>query len=198
MRRPQLSRLFLIFLRIGAFTFGGGLAMIPLIQEELVVKLRLLDDHAFVETIALAQSAPGPIAGNVAVLLGYRLNGMAGALTSLCGVAVAPVAVILLIAANYRAWRSQTWAAAAFAGLRPAIVVLVAGAALRFGRVTLRDRISWAVFATASLLLIAVNLHPVAVVAGAGLFAAVRRLPPEARPAGQGEVNRGDRDSQAD
>jgi chromate transporter len=166
----RLGQLFLVFLRIGAFTFGGGMAMIPLMHEELVVRRGLVNDDQFVEAIALAQCAPGPIAGNLAVLLGYRLAGWIGAGTMLLGVALPAFLVITVIAANYAAWRSQSWASEVFGGLRPAVVVLVASAALRIGRATLRDRVSWGIFAVAAALLIGFRLHPVVVVAAAGGF----------------------------
>lgn len=162
--------------------------MIPLIREELVTRRRLVDDESFLETIALAQCAPGPIAGNLAVLLGYRLAGPLGAGLLLCAVALAPIAVISLIAANYAAWRSQTWAAAAFAGLRPAVVVLVAGAALRVGRSALRDRVSWVIFGAAAFLLTVLNVHPLAVVTGAAVLAGIRGLRPGRPVADQSEV----------
>lgn len=187
-RRRRLWHLFVVFLRIGAFTFGGGMAMIPLIHEELVVRRRLLDDESFVEAIALAQCAPGPIAGNLAVLLGYRLEGAAGAAVLLLGVALPAFLVITAIAANYAAWRSQTWAVKAFAGLRPAVVVLVAAAAVRFGRATLQDRVSWVVFAAAAVLLVGFRAHPVAVVCAAAALAGIRASWPGSPSGAEGEV----------
>lgn len=190
--RPRPLDLLRLFLRIGAFTFGGGMAMIPLMRQELVAERHFLDDEAFVETLALAQCAPGPIAGNIAVLLGYRLAGWAGAALSLLGVAVPAFVVITFIAANYAAWRGQTWAAQAFAGVRPAVVVLIAFAAVRLGRAALTDRYAWAAFAAASVALLLFRVHPLAVVLAAAAASVVRlRLQPTSSgPEGSGEAER--------
>lgn len=173
MRRISLSELFLLFLRIGAFTFGGGMAMIPIIRREIVEVRALVSDEEFLECIALTQCAPGPISGNLSVLLGYRVGGWAGAAVSLAGVAVPAFFVILVIAWQYSAWRDQAWAARLFAGLRPAILVLIAHAALRFSRLSLRTTPAWVIFGLSLAGLILFRLHPVVIILGAAVFAMV-------------------------
>jgi chromate transporter len=186
-QRARPSELLPLFLRIGAFTFGGGMAMIPLIREEVVTRRRYITDDSFLESLSLAQCAPGPIAGNLAVLIGYKLAGFAGAALSLLGVALPAFLVITAIAANYAAWRTQTWTARAFAGVRPAVVVLVAGAAWRLGTTALGSRASWATFAAASAALLALRLHPLTVVVIAACAALVRELFATSRQAGDPE-----------
>lgn len=166
---PQVrpKDLLFLFLRIGAFTFGGGMAMIPLIRQEVVTERRYISDDSFLESLSLAQCAPGPLAGNIAVLLGYRLAGWAGATVSLLGVALPAFLVITAIAANYGVWRSQTWTAQAFAGVRPAVVVLVATAAWRLGGSALGSRYAWSAFAAATVALLLLRIHPLFVVLAA-------------------------------
>lgn len=185
MSECRLRELFGVFFRIGLFTFGGGAAMIPLMRQELCDRRGWMGEADFLETIALAQCAPGPIAGNLAVLLGYRLRRWAGAATTLLGVALPAFLVILFIAWGYEDFREQAWAEKIFAGLRPAVLVLIGGAALRFGRLALRTTVDWAVYGVSLAGLVLFGLHPVLVIVGAALFAlggavrAGRRGPPE-------------------
>ena len=86
----SLPKLFGIFFRVGAFTFGGGYAMLPIIQRELVDKQGWLKEEDFIDMIGLTQSAPGPVAVNSAIYLGYRLGGLGGATTHYYGYCLAP------------------------------------------------------------------------------------------------------------
>jgi chromate transporter len=167
-------RLFGLFFRIGLFTFGGGMAMIPLIRHQLCERHGLVTDEQFLESIAVSQCAPGPIACNLGVMLGYRICGWRGAAAALFGVATPAFLVLLTIAWQYQVWREQLWAARLFAGLRPAIVVLIAHAALRFGRMALRDHWAWAVYLVSVVGLVLLRLHPLAIIGGAALLAAVQ------------------------
>jgi chromate transporter len=73
--------LFSIFFKIGAFTFGGGYAMVPIMEREIVENKKLIDSEVFIDMLALAQASPGPIAVNTSIFIGYKLNGILGALT---------------------------------------------------------------------------------------------------------------------
>jgi len=168
-RRASPLELFRVFFRIGLFTFGGGMAMIPLIEQELCGRLCLLREDQFISSIGLAQCAPGPIAGNLAVLLGYRAGGALGAAAALAGVATPAFLVILLIASQYQSWRELAWVGRALLGLRPAVVVLIAFAALRFGRMVLRGRLSLLIYGAALTALVVLRVHPALVVVVAGL-----------------------------
>lgn len=190
-------RLFAQFFRIGLFTFGGGMAMIPLIRHQLVERDSLVDDGQFVEAIAVAQCAPGPIAGNLAVLLGHRIAGWRGAAAALLGVALPAFLVLVVIAWQFRAWRDQLWAAKLFAGLRPAVIVLIAFAAFRLGRMTLHDRYSWAIYLAATLGLVAFGLHPLAIILAATALSFIQPwLPPAWRYTGP--VTGGERNGPTD
>ena len=120
-----LVEIFWTFLKIGAFTFGGGYAMIPLIQHEVINHRRWLREGEFVELLTIAQTAPGPIALNTAVFVGYKLRGYRGALMAVLGVVVPSFMIILGVAMFFADIRDNVWVDAAFKGMRPAVVALI-------------------------------------------------------------------------
>jgi len=119
-------QLFWSFFKIGAFTLGGGYVMIPLIEQEIVKRRRWITAEEFTETLALAQSAPGPIAINSAVFVGYKMRGMKGVLASVFGTVIPSFTVILVIAMFFSNIRDNEVIARIFKGLRPAVVALIA------------------------------------------------------------------------
>ncbi|MDR0993669.1 MAG: chromate transporter [Verrucomicrobiota bacterium] len=130
----RLHLLFWSFLRIGASTFGGGMAALPIFEDELVQRRSWLTSEETVEAYALAQSVPGVIAINFAVLAGFRIAGTRGAVAAGIAVALPSFLVILLLAAVlFDQWQNR-WIAAALNGLRPAVIALIVAAALRLGR----------------------------------------------------------------
>ncbi|MBQ3174162.1 MAG: chromate transporter [Alistipes sp.] len=120
-----LVEIFWTFLKIGAFTFGGGYAMIPLIQHEVINHRRWLREGEFVELLTIAQTAPGPIALNTAVFVGYKLRGYRGAIMAVLGVVVPSFMIILVVAMFFADIRDNVWVDAAFKGMRPAVVALI-------------------------------------------------------------------------
>lgn len=121
----MLFKLFLSFFKIGAFTFGGGYAMIPLIEREVIERRNWIVREEFVDLLTLAQSAPGPISLNTAVFVGYKLRGYRGAVASILGAALPSFLIILLVALFFQGIRSNALVEAAFKGMRPAVVALI-------------------------------------------------------------------------
>ena len=121
----ELIEILWSFLKIGAFTFGGGYAMIPLIQHEVINHRRWLREGEFVELLTIAQTAPGPIALNTAVFVGYKLRGYRGALAAVLGVVIPSFLIILVVAMFFADMRDNVWVDAAFKGMRPAVVALI-------------------------------------------------------------------------
>jgi chromate transporter len=122
----MIARLFLAFLRIGAFSFGGGYAMLPLIRREVVERYRWIAEDDFLELLTLAQSAPGPVSLNIAVFVGYARRGHAGALAAVAGVMLPAFAAILSIAVFFSDIAGENRVVEAiFRGLRPAVVALM-------------------------------------------------------------------------
>lgn len=122
----SLWTIFTSFLKIGAFTFGGGYAMIPLIEAEMIQRRGWLSREEFINQLTIAQSVPGPIALNTAVFVGYKTRGLKGALAALVGVIIPSFVIILLIATCFTDFKDNTIVAAAFKGMRPAVVALIA------------------------------------------------------------------------
>ena len=118
--------LFSSFLKIGMFTIGGGYAMIPLMEEELVDRRKWLTREEFLDQLALSQSMPGVLAVNMAAGLGYRLRGWRGALSAIAGNISVPILMILLLAVFFRQFRENVWVERFFMGVRPAVVALIA------------------------------------------------------------------------
>ena len=121
----ELIEILWSFLKIGAFTFGGGYAMIPLIQHEVINNRRWIVEKEFVDLLTLAQAAPGPIALNTAVFVGYKLRGYIGAIAAVLGVVVPSFVIILFVAIFFSDMRRNVWVDAAFKGMRPAVVALI-------------------------------------------------------------------------
>ena len=117
--------IFWSFLKIGAFTFGGGYAMIPLIQYEVISRRGWLTEQEFIDLLTIAQTAPGPIALNTAVFVGYKFRQYWGALAAVLGVVIPSFAIILVIAMFFAGIRDNVWVDAAFKGMRPAVVALI-------------------------------------------------------------------------
>lgn len=130
--RESLS-LFYSFFKIGLFTFGGGYAMIPLVQREVVRKGWILEDQ-FLELLTLAQSALGPLALNTAVFVGYRVKGYRGVALSVFGIILPSFVIILIIAIYLHSFRDNHVVAAVFKGIRPAVVALMLAPVFGFSK----------------------------------------------------------------
>ena len=117
---------FKTFFKIGIFTLGGGYAMIPLIEEEVVNKHRWVDKDEMLDLIAIAQSCPGVFAINIAIFIGYKLRKVRGAIATAFGTALPSFLIILAIAIFFKQFEDNKVVAAIFRGIRPAVVALIA------------------------------------------------------------------------
>lgn len=120
-----MLNLFITFFRMGLFTFGGGYAMIPIMERELVEKSKMISKNEFVDYISVAQSFPGPIAVNLSVLLGYRFMSFKGAIASLFGVVSPSFLVIILISLFYIQTRNSIILEGFFNGVSPVVPSLL-------------------------------------------------------------------------
>ena len=130
----QLWEIFWSFFKIGLFTFGGGYAMIPLIQREVIDHRKWIPASEFLDLLTLAQSVPGPIAINTAVFVGYKVRGLRGAAAALLGTVTPSFVIILVIAVFFAGIRHNPVVDAAFKGMRPAVVALIIGPVLSLSR----------------------------------------------------------------
>ena len=125
MERTSLSELFGSFFKIGLFTFGGGYAMVPLIEAEVIERKKWLPQSEFLDLLTLAQSSPGPIAINTSVFIGYKVRGLRGAAAAALGAVLPSFIIILIVAIFFAEIRHNAIVEAAFKGMRPAVVALI-------------------------------------------------------------------------
>ena len=121
----KLLSLFLTFAKIGAFTFGGGYAMIPLIQKEAVENKKWISDDDVLEIIAIAESTPGPIAINSATFVGYRVAGVLGSACATLGVVLPSFLIIYILAGVLRQFKDLPVVQYAFFGIRAGVLALI-------------------------------------------------------------------------
>lgn len=133
-------KLFWTFLKIGTFTLGGGYAMIPLIQREVVEKEHWIEEEEFLNMLALAQSAPGVMAVNTAIFIGYKIRGWKGVVFTTLGSILPSFTIILLIATVFVRFKEQPAVEAVFKGIRPAVVALIAAPLYKMAK---SAKISW-------------------------------------------------------
>ena len=119
-------QIFIVFAKIGAFTLGGGYAMLPLIQREVVDKKQWISKDDFVDMIAVSQSVPGILAVNIAILSGYKLKKNIGSIVATLGSILPSFLIILAIAMFFRQFEDNLWIQKMFKAIRPAVVALIA------------------------------------------------------------------------
>lgn len=129
-----LLEIFLSFAKIGLFTFGGGYAMIPIIENEVINKRDWIKKEDFLTLLTLAQSAPGPISLNTSVFVGYKLSGVKGALSAILGVVIPCFFVMLAVVIAFSFLKDNLFVLAAFKGVRPVVVALMAVPIIKFSK----------------------------------------------------------------
>ena len=165
----SLLKLFVTFFRIGLFTFGGGYAMIPLIENDVVERNGWLKKDEFLDLLAVAQSAPGVFAVNMAVFVGYKLCGKRGALAASFGCVLPSVVIILLIALFFRRFRHIEVVNNIFMGLRPVVVALIAVPVFNVAK---SAKLGWSTVwipVVAAFLIVALGVSPIYVIIATGV-----------------------------
>ena len=165
----RLHELFWTFFKIGAFTIGGGYAMIPLMEQEIVDKRKWLDRDEFMDTMSLAQSMPGVFAVNMATNIGFRTRGYIGAITAILGNVLMPIVMIIAIAMFFKQFSDNLIVESIFKGIRPAVVALIAGPVFKMAKTA---KISWCNFwipVVATLLIWLLGVSPVIIILVAGV-----------------------------
>ncbi|NPV88157.1 chromate transporter [Coprothermobacteraceae bacterium] len=125
---PNLTSIFLVFLKVGALTIGGGYVMIPLFLDEIVRQRHWISEEEFFKLLSVAQVLPGPIAVNMAVASGFRMAGLAGSVVATLGATLPSLVSILLIAVFFKQAYDLWWVQGLFFGLRPAVAALMVAA----------------------------------------------------------------------
>lgn len=166
------------FFRIGAFTFGGGYAMLPLLEREAVEKRQWLDKEELLDYFSVGQCLPGIIAVNTASFIGYKVGGIPGGLSAVFGVVSPSLVVIMVIARLLQHFAEMIIVQQAFAGIRVAVVVLIVNTLILLIKANIQNKIGWMIFFGAFVLVAMIDASPVAAIltgAAIGLSGLVRR-----------------------
>ncbi|MDR1603447.1 MAG: chromate transporter [Gracilibacteraceae bacterium] len=157
----DIRNLFFAFFRASNFSYGGGPAMIPLMQAEIVQKYKWMDDAEFADILAITNSLPAPIGTKMAGIVGYRVAGWLGAFTAVTATLLPTALIMILLGSLILGFAESPHLQAMLQGVRPVVVVLLAQTALSMGRKALRDKATWTVAVAAlAVMLFLPWLHP--------------------------------------
>ena len=166
----ELFRMFWAFFRIGGLTFGGGYAMLPMLQKEVVEKFGWATEEELMDYYAIGQCTPGIIAVNTATFVGYRRRGVPGAVFSTAGVVCPSLVIITVIAAFIQNFAHIVYVQQAFAGIRVAVCMLILEAVIKLWKSGVKNIVGVCIFATAFLLTALLGISPIYMVIAAALF----------------------------
>lgn len=165
-----LLQVFLSFMKIGAFTFGGGYAMIPLIQKEAAEKQGWITEQDILEIVAIAESTPGPIAINAATFVGYRVGGILGAICATLGVVLPSFGVILGISFVMRQFRELKAVQYAFFGIRAGVLALIVKALISMYRQSPKGWPAYVIMGFAFLAAAFLKMNVMLIIIASGVF----------------------------
>ena len=160
---------FKTFFKIGMFTLGGGYAMIPIIEEEVVNRHRWVDKEEMLDLIAIAQSCPGVFAINISIFVGYKLRKVRGAIATALGTALPSFLIILAIAMFFHQFEDNRYIAAMFRGIRPAVVALIAVPTFNLGKSAELNKFTIWIPVVSALAIWLLGVSPIWVIILAGL-----------------------------
>jgi chromate transporter len=182
-RRRRMSDLwkrsftiFWFFFKLSPVTFGGGYALIPEIEKQVVVNKRWLKTEDLTDIFALAQSVPGAIAVNTAIFIGYRIGGIRGSIAATIGILIPTFTIVLLLGIVYIFMRGNELVEAAFMSIRASIVALIVYAGIKISKTSILDFSTFLVFLIALLALLFINIHPIFVILGGMIVGIVLML----------------------
>lgn len=164
-----LTQIFMTFFKIGPVTFGGGYAMIPLIEKEIVEKRGWVNTQEITDIFAVCGSVPGAIAINAATFIGYRLAGVAGAIAAMTGVLLPTFFIVLLLSLFFLQVQYNPKVEAAFAAIRATVVALIVYAAVKIGKTAMIDKTTLTLIVVTVAVMFFVHIHPVLLIVGGGL-----------------------------
>jgi chromate transporter len=152
--------IFTCFAKIGAFTIGGGYAMIPIIQKEVVDKRGWISEDDFMDVLAISQSAPGILAVNISIFLGHKLKGTKGSIVATLGSTLPSFTIILLIAMFFAGYQDNPTVMAIFKGIRPVVVSLIAVPMINMAKKAKLNFYTGSLAALTALLIIFLKVSP--------------------------------------
>ncbi len=169
----ELLELFFIFMKIGSVAFGGGYAMLPILQKEFVINRPWISDEELMDYFAIGQCTPGIIAINVSTFIGNKRKGTIGAIVSTMGFVFIPIILITVIASFLTSFASNPIVNNAFAGIRVIVCVLIINAIERLWKKSIVNKVSLVLFTVIFLITFLTNVSPALCVISAGIFGLV-------------------------
>ena len=169
----ELFELFISFAKVGVMTFGGGMAMLPMLQREIVERRGWAEEEELTDYFAIGQCTPGIIAVNTATFIGQKYKGTLGAISTTFGVVFPSVVIISLLATAIEAFSHLVWVQNAFGGIRICVCVLIANAVVKLYKKAVVDKLTLGIFLAVALGSYFLNISPVVFViiaALAGIF----------------------------
>ena len=166
----NIAALFLTFMKIGAFTFGGGYAMISVIQRETVEKHKWITDEDILDIVAIAESTPGPIAINAATFVGYQVAGFWGSFFATLGMVIPSFVIISLIALILSQFKNSTIVKYAFNGIRAGVLALIVKAFVSMLKKCPKDIVACIMMALAFVAVVVFKLSSILVLAACALI----------------------------
>ncbi len=164
-----ISEMFITFAKIGSFTLGGGYAMVPVMEKEIVDKKKWLGKEEFMDILAVAQATPGLFAMNMASHIGYKLRGVGGGIVGSLAVALPSIIAILLIAMFFQTFKDNIYVEKIFMGIRPAVVALIAAPCFTMAKTAKINRYNIWIPVVAALLICAFGVSPIWIILAAGI-----------------------------
>ena len=158
--KVSLWQIFAVFAKIGAFTIGGGYAMIPIIQNEMA-RRGWISEEELPDIVALSQSAPGVMAVNISIFAGYRLRGVKGSIAATLGSITPSFLFILAIAMLFTTFKDNPWVEKAFKGIRPVVISLIAVPMVNMARKCCKTWWAWPLAVAALVLVAFLNVSPI-------------------------------------
>ena len=166
----NLLKLYLLFAKIGATTFGGGYAMLPILQKEIVDKHHLATEKDLLDYYAIAQCTPGVIAVNTATLIGYKVKGIKGAIIATLGIVTPSIIIITLIASLLNFFQESIFIQKAFVGIRICVAALVLNAVISLWKNSIIDKYTFILFTLALLITLFTTISPIYLIIGTGII----------------------------
>ncbi len=168
--KVSLLKILLVFLKIGAFTIGGGYVMLPIIKQELVERNHWLEKEDFYNTLALIQGLPGPVALNCSLLVAKKIRGVIGGVMASLGIITPSILIIVVIAAYlFPLIQEHYYIQAAFYGIRPAVTALIAAAAFNIGKDLIRTKFTFIILPILLIAGLFFTIHPIILIVASGL-----------------------------
>ncbi len=167
----RLIEIFWVFFKIGLFTIGGGYAMLPIIQKEIVETKKWMSNEEFLDAISLTNSLPGPLAINAAAFVGYRVKKAKGSVAAALGAATPSIIIILFVATIFNNITQYEIVQNIFNGIRPAVVALIFYSIIKLAKsAKIKENLNWLIALAAMVAIVFLNVHPIVIIILAALY----------------------------